>query len=213
MGRSSPGCLALCAAVLGGSLYAGEVTAERPGRVIRIERPRLAAQSPVRACIMIDPAAGSAVCYGEAPPAGTSFTVIDEEGVRGRATSGLAEPSEQDLCGFGTPTEVELLFDGTVAPARTGFSLTMAVAGLELAEEGRLVRDPDVGVENVWLSFDRNGSGLVDFLVTARECTDEVGDLPNAPGGKRTSAYCIDYLLRDGLEWTKRGGDVFYSCM
>lgn len=192
----------------------------RPGRVVRIERPRLRPATPIRFCIIMSPGEAEMVCYGRAPPAqGSRFAVVDDSGMRGHVIAReSARAPGHDGCELGTAHAVTL----EVVDAELGSSSyfwQVAVQGVAIEPDGRLlppepqVRSPSGrDGEQVWARLDRDGDGEADVLGTAHDCTGEVRDLPPAPSGQRVVPLCLDTWLRDQLEWTMVGRDVFLQC-
>lgn len=211
--------MALCALA---SLSA-EAAPRRPGRVVRVERPRLAPPEPIHLCMVANPGESRMTCYGKAAPEpGSRFALIDESGVRGRVVVRESTRSSVDACQLGTAHDVviESVDPGQPTTAGGGSSsyYIVAVRGVEIAERGRLLRDlpirPPSGraSENVWTIIDRDGDGEADMLGTAFDCSAEVTDLPAARPGQRLDTVCIDYWSRDAAEWSQVGRDVFFNC-
>lgn len=161
-------------------------------------------------------------CFGGgAPDPGTRFALVDDIGVRGYGTAIRSQESPQDYCKVGSAHDVELEYEGShgLDPRPTaGYPFTLAVQGVTLDEQARVVREEQLrpsgkDSEQVWMAVDRNGDGDADLAVTAFECTGEVRSLPHAPAGQRVAPYCLDYWLRDDVEWTKVDRYVFFTCM
>lgn len=193
----------------------------RAGRVVRVERPRLAAPDPVHLCMVANPAESRMTCYGKSPPEpGSRFALLDEGGVRGRVIVREATRSSVDACQLGTAHDVVIeTEDGTLTAGSSAASYyIVAVRGVEVGERGRLLRDLPVrapsgrSTENVWTIIDRDGDGEADLLGTAFDCAAEVHDLPAARTGQRLDTVCIDYWSRDAAEWTQVGRDIFFNC-
>ena len=211
---------AACAALAGAALApAAAGPGGRHGRVVRIERPRLKAPDPVRFCIITNPGEQAMVCYGRgAPAAGARFSVLDDGGLRGQVTTREATRAEAyDGCQLGTAHQVS--FDASGADLGTAPTFyQVAVQGVALERGARLLRDPQIRApsgrssEQVWAALDRDGDGMADLLGTAYDCTGEVRDLPRAPSGQHVAPLCLDYWLRDQVDWTMVGRDVFLQC-
>ena len=196
--------------------------ARRPGKVVRVERPRLRAAERIRVCPLTNPDARRMTCFGgPAPEPGARFALVDDVGVRGHGIAVRSQPSGQDYCKIGSAHEVELTYEephGLDPRPTTGFPFTLAVQGVALEEGARVMLDQQLrpsgrDVEQVWMAVDRDGDGDADLAVTAFECSDQVRDLPIAPSGQRVSPYCLDYWLRDEIEWSKVERYVFFNCL
>ena len=194
----------------------------RPGKVVRVERPRLRAAERIRVCPLTNPDGRRMTCFGGPPPEpDTRFALVDDVGLRGHGLAVQSQPSGQDYCKIGSAHEVELAYEepqGLDARPTTGFPFTLAVEGVALAEGARVMMDQQLRpsgreIEQVWMAVDRDGDGDADLAVTAFECSDQVRDLPVAPSGQRVSPYCLDYWLRDDVEWTKVERYVFFNCL
>jgi hypothetical protein len=209
--------VALVGAVLGPAWAGPE--AGRAGRVVRVERPRLQPPEPVRFCIITNPAERGMVCYGRTSPApGTRFSVLDDSGLRGQVTAREATRAEAyDGCQLGTAHQVTFDTDGADL-GNTPTFYQVAIQGVSLERGARLLRDPQIRApsgrsnEQVWAALDRDGDGMADLLGTAYDCTGEERDLPRAPAGQQIAPLCLDYWLRDQVDWTKVGRDVFLQC-
>lgn len=208
--------MAVCALAL-----PAEAAPRRPGRVVRVERPRLAAPDPVHLCMVANPGESRMTCYGKAAPEpGSRFALIDESGLRGRVVVKEATRSSVDACQLGTAHDVVIeAEDGAMptAPSAASYYI-VAVRGVQVNERGRLLRDlplrPPSGrsTENVWTIIDRDGDGEADMLGTAFDCSSEVADLPAPRAGQRLDTVCIDYWSRDAADWTQVGRDIFFNC-
>jgi hypothetical protein len=194
----------------------------RSGKVVRVERPRLRAAERVRVCPLTNPDGRRMTCFGGPPPEpGTRFALIDDIGVRGHGVSLQSQPSGQDYCKIGSAHEVELTYEephGLDPRPTSGFPFTLAVQGVPLEEGARVMMDQQLRpsgreAEQVWMAVDRDGDGDADLAVTAYECSDQVRDLPIAPSGQRVSPYCLDYWVRDEIEWTRAERYVFFNCL
>lgn len=161
-------------------------------------------------------------CFGGTPPEpGSRYTLIDDSGVRGQGQVTQSQPSAQDDCKFGSVHDVELAYDsayGLDPRPTTGLPFTLAVQGLSLAEGARVVVDQQLRpsareIEQVWMAIDRDGDGDAELAVTAFECSDQVRDLLLAPSGQRVLPYCLDYWLREDVEWSKVERYVFFNCL
>ena len=208
--------MALCALAVPAS-----AAPRRVGRVVRVERPRLAAPDPVHLCMVANPAESRMTCYGKnAPEPGSKFALLDEGGVRGRVIVRESTRSTVDACQLGSAHDVVIESeDGTMPSASSAASYyIVAVRGVEIGERGRLLRDLPLRApsgrssENVWTIIDRDGDGEADLLGTAFNCAAEVPDLPVARAGQRLDTVCIDYWSRDPAEWTQVGRDIFFNC-
>jgi hypothetical protein len=196
--------------------------ARRPGKVVRVERPRLHGAERVRVCPLTSPEAQRMTCFGgPAPEAGTRFALVDEVGLRGHAVAVRSQPYGQEQCKFGSAHEVEVTYEeahGLDPRPPNGLPFTLAVQGVSLDAGARLVLDQQLRpsgreVEQVWMALDRDGDGDADLAVTAFECSDQVRDLPIAPVGQRLSTYCIDYWMREVIEWVRVERYVFFNCL
>jgi hypothetical protein len=195
-----------------------EAAPRRSGRVVRVERPRLAAPEPVHLCMVGE---AKMTCYGKTPPErGSRFTVIDESGVRGRVVVRDSSRSTFDACQLGTAHDVVIEPEEGALPSGVQSSsyYIVAVRGVEVGAHGRLLRDVPLRApsgrptENVWTVIDRDGDGEADLLGTAFDCASEVQDLPVARAGQKLDTVCIDYWSRDAAEWTQVGRDIFFNC-
>ena len=194
----------------------------RPGKVVRVERPRVRAAERVRVCPLTNPDGRRMTCFGgTAPEPGTRFALVDDVGLRGHGLAVASQPSGQDYCKIGSAHEVELTYEephGLDPRPTNAFPFTLAVQGVLLEDGARVMMDQQLRpsgreVEQVWMAVDRDGDGDADLAVTAFECSAEVRDLPIAPSGQRVSPYCLDYWLRDEIEWTKAERYVFFNCL
>lgn len=205
--------MGLCALAL-----PAEAAPRRPGRVVRVERPRRAAPDPVHLCMVGE---GRMTCYGKkAPAAGQRFAVIDESGLRGRVVVKESTRSTVDACQLGTAHDVVIEGEEGALPGtpQSSSAYVVAVRGVEVGEHGRLLRDVPLrapsgrSTENVWTVIDRDGDGEADLLGTAYDCSSEMQDLPPARAGQKLDTVCIDYWSRDAAEWTQVGRDIFFNC-
>jgi hypothetical protein len=220
---------ALCASLaLVPGLHAAPRAAARPpdhrrGRVVRVNRPRRLAPEPVRLC-MVTPADAKAeakmVCYGATPPEpGSRFALIDDVGVRGVGTVRDSTRSGYDACQLGSAHDVVLALDEPPLPGSPSGMYMVAVEGVAIEKGSRILRDAQVRApsrrdnDQVWTVIDRDGDGTADLLGTAYECSAEIRDLPAPPAGQRIWPLCIDYWVRDAVDWARVGRDVFYQCM
>jgi hypothetical protein len=194
----------------------------RPGKVVRIERPRVRAGERVRVCPLTNPDGRRMTCFGGPPPEpGTRFALVDEIGLRGHGVAVQSQPSGQDYCRIGSAHEVELAYEepqGLEPRPTSGFSITLAVQGLTMSDGARVLMDQQLRpsrreVEQVWMAVDRDGDGDADLAVTAFECSEQIRDLPIARSGQRVSPYCLDYWVRDDVEWIKVERYVFFNCL
>jgi hypothetical protein len=189
----------------------------RRGRSERVERPRFATPDSVRVCSLVSPD-DKLTCYGgPAPPIGTHFVVVDEQGVRGGGVVERVEVSSQDTCRLAATHDVYLSLDQPLVQ-RQGYTTSVGVEGVSFDPRGMVRSDPNLrspsgrDIEQIWLSLDRDGDNRVDMAATYFDCSAEVHDLPVAPTGQRVMPYCLEYWLRDGADWKRVNRDVYYNC-
>jgi hypothetical protein len=202
--------------------WPADAAPRRPGKVVRVERPRRHSAERIRVCPLTSPESQRMTCFGgPAPEPGTRFALVDEVGLRGHGVALRAQPYGQEQCKFGSAHEVELTYEephGLDPRPQSGFPFTLAVQGVSLEQGARLVMDQQLRpsgreAEQVWMAVDRDGDGDADLAVTAFECSAEVRDLPIAPAGQRLSTYCIDYWMREVVEWSRVERYVFFNCL
>ena len=215
MGWTAVALAALVAAPAAGS------PPRRAGEVVRVERPRRRPTEGVRVCPITNPEARRMTCCGGAPPEpGARFTLVDVAGLRGSARASRVHPSAQDTCKVGSASEVELApgQPGALEPRpSTGFPFTLAVQGVALSDEARVVFDPQLrpsgrDLEEVWVALDRDGDLEPDLAVTAFACAASVRELPIAPAGTQAAPYCVDYWARGAGGWARIARHLFYNC-
>jgi hypothetical protein len=215
------GWTAWALAALLGAPAAAAPPPRRAGEVVRVERPRRRPPEGVRVCPITNPEARRMTCFGgTAPEPGARFTLVDEAGLRGSARARRVHPSSQDTCKVGSASEVELVGGqpGALEPRpTTGFPFTLAVQGVALSEEARVVFDPQLrpsgrDLEEVWVALDRDGDLEPDFAVTAFACAATVRELPIAPVGLQAAPYCVDYWARGAGGWARIARHMFYNC-
>jgi hypothetical protein len=192
--------------------------ARRSGKVVRVERPRVRSAERVRICPLTNPDGRRMTCFGGPPPEpGTRFALVDDIGVAVQS-----QPSGQDYCRIGSAHEVELTYEepqGLEPRPASSFAFTLAVQGLAIAEGARVLMDQQQlrpsgrEAEQVWMAIDRDGDGDADLAVTAFECSEQIRDLPIARSGQRVSPYCLDYWVREEVEWSKVERYVFFNCL
>jgi hypothetical protein len=206
---------------LAGELWGRPAAAPRRGRVERVERPRFAVATALRVCSLIPGNEDRVTCYGgTAPQPGTRYHLIDEYGVRAVAESTRSETSAADSCRLGTMNDVFLTIEGgPLAARRQGYSATVGVQGIDLDRRARRVEDPALrspsGREGdlIWIAIDRDGDEIVDLAVTYADCTGQVSGTPNPPSSsQKVTPYCMDYWLKERLDWRRVNREVYLSC-
>jgi hypothetical protein len=194
----------------------------RRGKVVRVERPRLRPAERIRVCPLTNPDGRRMTCFGGAPPRpGTRFALVDDVGLRGHGVAVQSLRSAQDHCRIGSAHEVEVTYlepHGLDPRPTNGLPFTLGVQGIHLEQGARVMLDQQLRpsgreVEQVWMAVDRDGDGDADLAVTAFECSDQIRDLPIAPSGQRVSPFCLDYWMRDEVEWNKVERYVFFNCL
>jgi hypothetical protein len=214
--------LLLGVVLLSGGIAMAGAKGRRRGRVVRIERPRYSAPEAVRICT----SAGTdekLTCFGGAPEAEARLAMIDGEGVRGEAVVERSDPSPSDSCQTGSMHEATVRFDGGGLVPRNGQQAyssfgTFAIQGVELGENAKVVQDAAARApsghdnEQVWIQIDRDGDGSADVLSTYYDCTAQIHDVPVSPTGQHVTPYCIDYWIKDSLDWRLGGRDVYFTC-
>jgi hypothetical protein len=197
--------------------------AARRGRVERVERPRFAAATAVRICPMMPPADDRVTCYGGTQPnVGTTYQLVDEEGVRATARARSVEVAAQDPCRLRGMHDVLLdVVSGKVPRWGQGYNTTLlGVQGVALEPGARVLTDPTLRSpsgrdgDQIWVAIDRDGDARVDLAVTYADCSAEVRDLPRAAGvGQKVTPYCMDYWLREtGIDWRRANRDIYFAC-
>lgn len=193
----------------------------RRGRVERVERPRFAAAAAVRVCPLMPPSEDRVTCYGgAAPEPGTPYTLVDEHGVRATAVARSSEAAQQDPCKLGSMHDVVLDYGGGGLVRRPqGFTNTMAIQGVALGKQARILTEPTLrspsgrDADQLWISLDRDGDARVDLAVTYADCTGQVTDVPSPPSGmQKVTPYCMEYWLKDGLDWKRVNREIYYAC-
>ena len=188
----------------------------RPGKVVRIERPRRVAVDPVHLCQVTSTEEGRMTCYGQEPAVGSTVRFLDETGVRGGGVVRAVGPSAvMDTCQTGTAHDVTVDLDGPSSGPRFSF---FALQGVSLAEGARIMLGvtipalPRRDQERLWAAVDRDGDTAPDMAITASECASEVDVQALSPDGRRVTAYCLDYWMDDGHGYARAGRDIIYQC-
>jgi len=169
----------------------------RTGKVVRIERASRALSGVPRMCqLQADPlnqVAGQ--CYGPAPSAGDTVTVLDAQHVIATVRLASVAPMPDVSCadsGFWMVT-------GSPISGQTTFSMSSAVIDVPLdprsARVGREDRSPSgrqAGVDNVTLAVDSNGDGVPDYDLVTFTCDDS--DTPTTGG----QSMCLEWYASSG---------------
>src|SRR5688500_6216630 len=93
----------------------------RRGKVVRVERPRLTARESLRACLFSDSNEEKFTCFGTVPPdIGDVFTIVDDNGYRGRARVTKVDVGEYDNCKLGVSHDVRFEYDDRPSTPATG---------------------------------------------------------------------------------------------
>lgn len=196
--------------------------AKRPGKVVRVERPRLATRPAVRICPVPFPDRSKGTCYGGAPAIGDSAALFDFEG---NYLGGLrvlsVEPSDTDSCQTGSIFDFTYDLGAAAAaalPSRIPYAL--AVFGMEIdparsrlitADRTKLPVPEGAGKAQPWMGLDQDGDDSVDMVVTAFECKDVTP--PPGAGSKAAETYCLDYWQGKKGSFTQTRRDLLYTCL
>jgi hypothetical protein len=194
---------------------------KRTGKVVRVERPRLAAQAAVRICPVPFPDRSKGTCYGGAPAIGDSAALFDFEGnYLGQLRVLSVEPSDSDTCQSGSIFDFTYELGAPAAPAppsRIPYALSVFGADIDPARSRLVTTDraklpvPEgAGKAQPWMGLDQNGDDSVDLVVTAFECKD----VAPPPGmGKAAETFCLDYWLGKDGTFTQVRRDLLHTCL
>jgi hypothetical protein len=193
----------------------------RPGRIVRVERPRTGSKGSLRVCQYNGDV--NVMCFGAPPRAGESGTLVTEaqsgaiSGVRGTVKVKLVEPSNPGVGGTTSPCaaglwRAELEPDGARVDGYT--SNTWVVFDGALGAEARLVQPPQelpakVPGETAPVTIDRDGDNIADYLVTWYQSDT------NVSGSTR---YTVDFWQGehrrhdDEVRWRRLRQDVVSWC-
>jgi hypothetical protein len=196
--------------------------AKRPGKVVRVERPRLVSRAAVRICPVPFPDRSKGTCYGGAPEIGDSAALFDFEGnYQGELRVLSVEPSDTDSCQTGSIFDFTYELGTAAAPAPPsrvpyalavfGMQLDPAKARLVTSEKARLPVPEGAGTAQPWMGLDQDGDDSVDMVVTAFECKDVAP--PAGTGSRRVEAFCLDYWLGKNGIFTRARRDLLYTCL
>jgi hypothetical protein len=187
----------------------------RPGRVVRIERPRHVDADPIHLCMVAGMEDGKLICYGQEPLLGSTLRLVSVGGVRGTgAVRSVAPSTMMETCHTGTAHDVVLEMTSTLPGASPA---VYALQGVAMSNEARVMPDVQVtglplrGQERPFVVLDRDGDAAADMAITAGECPADAQLEPVAPE-RRVTAFCIDYWLDDGRGYARAARDIIYQC-
>jgi hypothetical protein len=212
----------LCLAPAPGAPAPARRPGKRPGKVVRVERPRLIAQAAIRICPVPFPDRSKGTCYGGAPEIGDSATLFDFEGNYLGALRVLAvEPSDTDSCQSGSIFDFTYELAAPAAPAPPsripyalgvfGMKIDPARSRLVTGDRSRLPVPEGAGKAQPWMGLDQDGDDSVDMVVTAFECKDVTP--PPGAGSKAAETYCLDYWQGKKGSFTQTRRDLLYTCL
>jgi hypothetical protein len=188
----------------------------RPGRIVRVERPRSGARGVPRIC-QLNPGDNSASCFGLPPVVGEIANVVSNDGIVGsvRVTKveeqssggGLRASCTQGL--WRAETELTLnpdvnLPNGVPYGSWIIFDVTMQTTA-KLGDAPAQLPSGQPG-ESAAVTLDKDGEAPADFLVTWYPCNNT-----NPAGSAQT--YCVDYWFATATQWSKTRQDLVTWCM
>jgi hypothetical protein len=186
-------------------------TEARPGRVVRVERPRALARTAPRLC-QLAPRELRGQCFGRPPAVGEPAAVIDDSGVVAQLRVATVRET-RDPCGNVGLWDVSYeLVRGD--PASRPSYLMLAVFDLPLGPRAHLLTTPsDVAVPGgpawaqTWSALDLDGDSDADFALVGYTC-----DRDGTPQPTARDAFCAEYWLSDAGTWTRLRVDVTAVC-
>jgi hypothetical protein len=201
----------MLAAVVAAAPIADSDGGPRPGKVVRVDRPRRTGRHPPRLC-QLAPRELRGQCFGRAPALGETASVIDDRGVVAQVRVVSAQET-RDPCGNVSLWEVGYERVRGDPAARSSY-MTLAVFDLVLGPRSRLLPDPGVlpapggpAWAQTWSAIDIDGDGGADFALVGYTC-DRDG---SAQAGGR-EAFCAEYWFADGGSWTRQRLDITPVC-
>jgi hypothetical protein len=216
-------------ALIAGGLAASTIALARPprrGKVVRVERPRLAARESLRACMFnTSPAGEKLICFGMVPPEiGDTFNVMDDTGYRGRVRVTKVDMGEYDTCQIGVSQDVKFEYEDRAGAPPTSqpspWSNGLALRGVDLdASMAKVVADhstlksPSGKDETIWMAIDLSGDGFPDMISTWYDGCDNPSLRPTPPAAKSVKPLCLDYWLKEDGAWQRKTTDSYYLCM
>jgi hypothetical protein len=183
----------------------------RPGKVVRVDRPRAAGRRAPRLC-QLAPRELRGQCFGKAPAVGEVAAVLDESGVLAHVRV-LSAQETRDPCGNVSLWEVAYERLRGDPGGRTSH-LALAVFDLALGPRARVVPNPGElaapggpAWAQTWSAIDLDGDAAADFALVGYTC--DASGAPR-PGGR--DAFCAEYWFRDGGVWARQRVDVTPVC-
>jgi hypothetical protein len=167
----------------------------RPGKVVRVDRPRASSRGAPRLC-QLAPRELRGQCFGRAPAIGEIAAVLDESGVLAHLRVVSAQES-RDPCGNVSLWDVSYERLRGDPAARQSY-LTLAT---ELAAPG------GPAWAQTWSAIDLDGDRGADFALVGYTC-----DASGAPQPGARDAFCAEYWFRDGGAWSRQRVDVTPVC-
>ncbi|MBA3541413.1 MAG: hypothetical protein H0T79_17505 [Deltaproteobacteria bacterium] len=157
---------------------ASGVEARPPGKIVRVERPRISRASPVFCPVVSD---DTAVCVGPEPRKADTIIVLDE-------TAPVAELRIEEI----TPATPGCTSLWNVRTTLLWGSLTRrgtGVSGMPIARAGHVIQASELpsspGAGTIAVGIDADGDDQADLLVTRDECDSQ-------PQGMCFSIYVRD---------------------
>jgi hypothetical protein len=202
----------LAAAVALAALPGADADARpRPGKVVRVDRPRAVGRRAPRLC-QLAPRELRGQCFGRAPTVGEVASVLDESGVLAQVRV-LSAQETRDPCGNVSLWEV--VYERVRGdPAGRASHLALAVFDLALGPRARVVANPgDLAAPGgpawaqTWSAIDVDGDGAADFALVGYPC-----DARGAPQPGARDAFCAEYWFRDAGVWARQRVDVTPVC-
>ncbi len=205
--RSTLG-MALLGALLVTSVRDGDARGKRRGKVVRVERTRLAGVGKPRTCGNVRPDA--ATCYGSPPEVDEIGTVVDDTGQKGTVRV-LSVTPMPDGCGNSVSWEIQTApQSGDLSAATYTWALLFDVDTTTrtrvMYNNGNIPVPSNRPGENLWYAFDHDTDDIADFMITYYSCDATGGPLPSSSG------YCMVYYGREEVGYLEQRVDIVRNC-
>jgi hypothetical protein len=190
----------------------------RPGKIVRVERPRTGSRGVPRIC-QLNPGDNSASCFGLPPVVGEIANVVGNEGIVGSvritkveeqaASSGLRASCTQGL--WRAETELTVNPDLNL-PNGVPYG-SWILLDVQMLASGKLADPPPQlpggqSGESAAVTVDKDGDSAADFLVTWYPCNSSSAAVTGS-----SQTYCVDYWHAAVSQWTKTRQDLVTWCM
>ena len=197
------------------ALPADAAPRRRPGRVVRVERPRHLDPDPIHLCMVASMEEGKLSCWGQEPVLGSTLSLVSPAGLHGTGIVRAVAPSTMmDTCRTSTAHDVTV--DVSAPPG--GMPAIYALQGVALGDGVRIMPELQIASlplrdeERPFVVLDRDGDTVADFATTAGPCPPDAETTAVSPDGRHASPFCVDYWVDDGRGYARVGRDIIYQC-